>query len=264
MKRAIAYLFSLSVLFMSCEKEIEIELDTADQKLVIEGAITNEPGPYKVSLTRTVGFSDSNDYPGVGNAIVVISTDTGSLDTLTYSSNGMYWTNTIVGMPGVVYTLDVFVDGTHYKAQSRMPDLVPLEGIEFIPFAGPGGGDSFSVLPNFIDPPEFGNNYRFIQTINNTVDNSYVIYNDNVNNGLANQRPVFSPTNDIVSGDVVELEMRCVDLNTYNYYFTLSQMAFNGPGGGTTPSNPPSGFSEDVLGVFSAYTIQRSAGTAPK
>jgi len=263
MNKAIAFFVSISILFTSCEKEIEIELNTADQKLVIEGAITNEAGPYKVTLTRTVGFSDPNDYPGVTNATIVISTDTGDRDTLTHSSNGTYWTNTTVGVPGVTYLLDVYVDGNHYWSQSRMPELVPLEGIEFIPFEGPGNGDSYSVLPNFIDPPQFGNNYRFIQTINNTVDNSYVIYNDNVNNGLENQRPVFSPTSEIISGDVVELEMRCVDLNTYNYYFTLSQMAFNGPGGGTTPSNPPSVFSEDVLGVFSAYTIQRAAGTAP-
>jgi len=60
----------------------------------------------------------------------------------------------------------------------------------------------------------------------------------------------------IFSGDTVTVEMQCIDLPVYTYWETLMQEQSNGPGGGVTPSNPPTNITPATLGYFSAHTTQ--------
>lgn len=252
-------LLLIVLIFSSCEKEIDVDLNIVDPQVVIEAAITNETGPYFVRLSKTVNFSDANTYPPISNASIIISDNTGTEDVLTEVSPGLYQTNTLTGVPGRTYYLTVDAEGKNYQAESTMPELVNLDSIRFTSLSGPLGGDGYSTVPVFTDPAAPGNNYRFILTVNNETDDSYIIFNDNVNNGLVNQRPIFSPDTEIELGDIVNVEMRGLDNSAYLFFFTLSQIAGGGPGGGTTPTNPPNNIKGiNVLGIFSAHTIQHA------
>src|ERR1700710_444135 len=68
-------LWSLSVAGYACKKVINVDLNNAAPQLVIEGEITDGPGPAQVRLSRSVTFSSSNVYPTVTGATVSI-TDT--------------------------------------------------------------------------------------------------------------------------------------------------------------------------------------------
>ena len=61
---------------------------------------------------------------------------------------------------------------------------------------------------------------------------------------------------DIYAGDKVTVVMQCIDQPIYQYWFTLMQESQNGPGGGVTPSNPPTNITPTSLGYFSAHTTQ--------
>lgn len=249
--------------FTSCEKEISIDLNFASPQIVIEGVITDEPGPYFVNISRTVNFSDDNSYPPISNALVIISNSLGINDTLSEVSPGRYQTSKIVGQSGITYNLKVVTDSKEYYATSTMPQEVILDSLRFNPFSNPGSNDGYTTIPVYTDPASFGNNYRFIQTINGEKDNAYILSNDNINNGVVNQRPIFSPDAEIAIGDTVTIEMRCIDISTYNYFFTLSQIAGGRPGGGTTPTNPPNNITgNNALGLFAAYTTQTMARIA--
>jgi hypothetical protein len=246
-----------AVVLSSCEKEINIDLNSADPKIVIEGNITDEPGPYFVKISKTVNFSDANNYPSVTGALVIISDNIGNLDTLSYVSNGIYITHTIIGQPGNTYNLQIVADGKNFYASSTMPDKVTLDSLRFNAFINQGT-TNFMVIPTFTDPSELGNNYRFIQKVNSRIDKSYIVQNDIATNGTVNQLPIFSQGEDIEikAGDTVTIEMRCIDINTYNYFFTLSQIS--GGFDGATPSNPPNNIRGDyALGFFAAYTTQK-------
>lgn len=249
------FLFSLMILFTSCEKVVELDLENADATLVIEGNITNQPGPYYVKLTKTLTFEQSGIYPGVENAQVIISDNTGISDTLKYIENGIYATSKLEGTEGRTYTLTVKSDGKTYTATSTMPQKVMLESTRINTFTF-AGEDQNVVIPVYKDPASLGNNYNFILTVNDTLDNTYLVWNDNTNNGVENQRPLRSNNGNLKSGDQVEIEMQCVDASAYQFYFALSQIASGGPGGGTTPSNPPNNISGGALGLFSAHTTQ--------
>ena len=62
----------------------------------------------------------------------------------------------------------------------------------------------------------------------------------------------------IEEGNIVQVEMQCIDANSYIYYFTLAQVQGNGPGGGTTPGNAPNGITGGALGlIFGFYNTNK-------
>lgn len=256
MKTSIAFVL-IALSFFSCEKIIELDLSGNVNKLVVDANITNQPGPYFVKLTKSVNFNEESIYPAVSNAIVVITDNAGQKDILTYTSDGIYQTNNLKGIEGRTYFLSIKLENKEYTAQSTMPTKVSLDNIRLNTFKF-NGNDQINVIPLYQDPTFLGNNYRFKQTINDKMDETYFAYNDNLNNGEINQRPLRSNDQDLElkTGDVVKVEMQCIDLNTYYYFFSLSQQTSGGLGGSSAPANPPNNISGNALGIFSAHTTE--------
>lgn len=245
------------VAILSCEKEISIDLKSIEPLIVIEGNITDTPGPYYVKISRTVNFSNVNSFPAVTNALVIISDNRGLKDTLTDMSEGVYKTNKITGVAENSYYLNVNVEGMNFYAISSMPKKVSLDSLTFSPLIFNTTKNLYYTVPLYTDPVQLGNHYRFYLFVNGGKENSYSVFNDNLNNGLVNGRPLFSRDNEIEKGDTVSVEMHCIDKNVYNYFYALTQLSSGRPGG-VTPSNPTSNISGDyALGYFSAHTIQR-------
>ncbi len=262
--KSLILFFVVATLLMSCEKEISIDLGTVEPQIVIEGNITDAPGPYYIRISRTVNFSSQNNFPTVSNALVIISDDKGVSDTLTETVPGVYKTRTIEGVPENTYFLNVSTEGRNYHSSSTMPKRVNLDSLIFNPLIFSSQKDLYYTVPIYTDPIEPGNYYRFYLFVNGKKDNSYSVFNDNLNNGLVNGRPLFGRDTEIKSGDTVTVEMHCIDKNIYNYLFALSQLSSGRPGG-VTPSNPTTNISGDyALGYFSAHTIQQVVGTPPK
>ena len=160
-----------SFFFASCTKEIDIDLNSSSPQIVIEGNISDEPGPYTVKLSKTVNFSDANIHPPVTGASVIISDNTGVTDTLTEIASGLYQTHRIIGTSGNTYTLKVIVEGKQYDAVSTMPNKVNLDSIQFNLAKDPDASDdTFAVVPLYFDPVKFGNSYRFFFSANGKTD----------------------------------------------------------------------------------------------
>src|SRR5215216_7374429 len=68
------------LIFSSCEKVIDINLDDAEKKYVIEAIITDQPGTAKVLITQTKNFDEDNNFTGISDAIVAIK-ETGGATT---------------------------------------------------------------------------------------------------------------------------------------------------------------------------------------
>ncbi|MDQ0782454.1 DUF4249 domain-containing protein [Chryseobacterium sp. W4I1] len=265
MKNIIFIILSLFAV-TSCEKEIDLDLEDQSGKIVIEGNITNKPGPYIVRITKSVAFTQNNQYPAVVGAQVVISDNTGQTETLQYIGDGNYRTSAFNGATGRTYTLNIQAEGKQYTAQSTMPEAVHLDGLTQDSFSF-GGEITYALLPVFTDPPALGNRYLFNFTVNSLTKKTFDVFSDNVNNGMVNQRPIFLPNEEddndptkhkVIVGDTIHMEMQSIDNNIFTYYSALLQIIDGGgPGGGVTPSNPPSNISNGALGYFSAHTVQR-------
>lgn len=243
----------------SCEKEITLDLNSVNAKYVIEGEITpNEKAT--VRIIKTVDFTESNTFPSVRGANVRLSDGSGNTEQLVETGAGVYQSQKIVGAEGKTYNLTVSIEGNTFTAQTTMPTNVKLTGIKVqkSSFSAPGEtSDNYIIYPQFLDPPAFGNSYRFIQTRNGETDKTIIIANDNIGNGQPNSRPILSRDFEIALGDKVTLEMRCIDKPVYDYFFSLNSVQGNGPGGGTIPANPVTNIKGGALGYFSAHTVQK-------
>jgi hypothetical protein len=209
-------------------------------------------------LSKSIDIGNTAGNPLVNNASVIISDNQGQRDTLKQNEKGLYQTKKIKGVYGNTYFLEVIVEGKKYTATSTMSNKVPLDSLRINTFLV-NGETRYSIIPVYTDPIALGNSYRFIQKINDSLDQTFHVFNDNLNNGKVNQRPLRASSDSlqVKLKDLVSVEMQCVTRPTYLYYYTLNQQSGAGPGGGTTPSNPPSNIIGGALGIFSAHTVER-------
>jgi hypothetical protein len=263
MKNIISILF-IALVFSSCEKTVDLDYKGNQSKLIIEGNITNEPGPYFVKLTKSIPLSDTGNYPTVDNAVVTIRDDAGNSETLTFQGNGKYRTNSLTGVEGRTYTLTVKTENQTYTAQSTMPQKVLFDSIKVEKLVITGETE-YNLIPIYNEPIAKGNNYRFVLSVNSKLINQHFIQNDEVKNGVVNTLRLEINDNDLKlkAGDLVAIKMQCIDKKAALYYTTLALIADNGPGGGTTPNNPPGNISNGALGVFSAHTIEMKSVAIP-
>ncbi|HPE40340.1 MAG TPA: DUF4249 domain-containing protein [Bacteroidales bacterium] len=234
---------------------IELDLDSGESKLVVEAVITDQPGAHYVKLLKSVNFNEPIVYPLVEDVLVIITDNTGVVDTLQYTESGIYQTSKIEGVVGRMYDLKIIVENKTYTSRSVMPAKVPLDTNVVIDFQF-GPTLLKYIIPVYKDPQELGNRYRFLLTVNGVQDKDILLFNDNVNNGQYNGQPLRSSDITIKQGDVVEVEMQTITDEIYNYYYTLNQITARGGGGGSTPANPPSNISGGALGNFSVVTTQ--------
>lgn len=254
----IAFISAIVFLFSSCEKVIDLKLRDSEAGIVIEGAVTDQPGPYRVKITRKVNFDEPNVFPAVNGATVVISDNTGIVDTLNQVGPGIYETNSIVGVAGNTYTLSVVDQGKSYTGQSVMPQPVAIDSIsiDYFLFGGPDTAKYIKI--DFKDPEGIKNSYRVLEVFNGDTLDGIHILNDDYRDGQRFTQPIFEGGEDggfqtFKPGDVVTILLLSIDESTYNYLRGVDAIADGGPS--RTPSNPPTNLSKPALGYFSAHSV---------
>lgn len=269
MKRYSFLLLAAATLaFTGCEKVIDIDLNSSDPQYVIEASITDQPGPYTVKITRSVNFDESNVFPDVSGAVVVLSDDAGNTETLAEQQPGIYQTATSIGVAGRTYTLAVTANGNTWTAVCKMPQPVVFDSVRIETYSLFGNSATYAI-PVYTDPAGKGNSYRFVQYINNRLDNSLYFNNDQFSDGVANARPLAAggppdPDNELVAGDTITIDMQCIATAVYDYYVVLDELSSGGGLGSATPANPPSNFTNKALGYFSAHTVQTKSAIVPQ
>jgi hypothetical protein len=245
-------LLSCFLAFSSCQKVINIDLNSTSPQIVVQGNITNQPGPYAVQLTQTINFSEPNSFPAVSGAKVIIEDNAGNVDTLTENPPGTYTGTKLTGTPGRSYTLLLTANGKNYTAVSIMPAPVNIDSLSIQKSLF---GNNKRVAVTFQDPAGVTNYYHFVVTINNVVANQTQVLNDDLLNGDQVTLPLSSDTNTLKSGDSVTVLLECIDKGVYNYYLSLPDASGGGNGAAVAPANPPSNISNAALGYFSAYAV---------
>ena len=244
-------------LLASCQKVIDLKVKDADKKYVIEGNITDQPGPYTVTISQTTAFNVSYTFQGVGGATVTISDNAGNSETLQEAETGVYKTAGLSGVEGRTYDLRITVGEKTFTSTSTMPHRVRFDSLytrELVYFTK----TVKAVVPVFTDPKGQGNSYRFNQYINGRLDKGIYYSNDDFTDGLTNTFALLQPDPDstLHVNDQVEIDMQCIDKPVYKYWFSLDQSS-EGDGGGAIPSNPVTNIQGGALGYFSAHTSQR-------
>lgn len=259
MKQSILTAVVVASIFYSCKKTITPDLQTIPAQVVIEGEVTDDPGPYTVTINQSTTFYSDNIFPPLSGAVVKIHDSQGVTDSLTESSPGVYVTHQLQGRPGGTYTLSVTWNNSAYTASSTMPAAVVFDSATIEHSAGSRRKTGqTAVVANFQDPPGVKNYYRFVETINGLpFTKDIFVLDDRLSDGKYISHTLRMDSAYLQPGDQVQVKMYCVDESIYNYFFQLDQSG--GTGGffsAASPANPTSNISGGAYGYFSAHTTR--------
>lgn len=187
--------------FYSCIEFIDIEFSSDNQKLVVEGEISNDAPPYFFRVSKT-GKINAEYHEGVSNVLLILSDNEGCVDTLqplmkevySYSKDyflcyycyrdvagdtiplsgawckkdwpetvldGFFVSNHIIGKPGNTYTLTVEYNDNTYRATETMLPVPELTNFKVDYIEHEKEGYQLTPFVDFINPKNQTNYYLF-------------------------------------------------------------------------------------------------------
>lgn len=315
MRNTLIFLLLL-MLFFSCITDYDLDLKSSQPRMVVDGVITNQKGPYLIRLTKSkdqltlypTQYTSHGDtsynyrYPnGVKESIqdaevFITDKNTSVTDTLVKSPegewhyyeggdnfpawkrfevsdtsiiDGFYQTTKIKGIPGHTYALTIKWHNQEYHAESYMPEVPPIDSVQFNFTKGAVGKSDYNIPLLFFKEPQHERNYYLFITAAGRAWPYSVLSDEYLNdyvNGLdvcKGVSPDYWLTSypDVFDGHLAWdyfIEMHSLTKEAYEYYKALIQQ-FRTDGGGYSPSpaSPPTNLDNGALGFFRASAVNR-------
>jgi hypothetical protein len=249
------YIFIILVLvFASCEKVIEVDLNEANPRIVVDGNIDfkdqKTTGNAFVQLHWTSSFYESNSFETIENAQVKLTDTQGKIYNLSHSSNGYYLATGIhKGQIGEEYKLEVLVDGKTLKSKTTLARSVKIDSLSYtLDNFGPHQGGGYMVNCHFTDPAGEVNYYYLKLFIDNIPCQGFFITRDD---GLDGKAITYTFFRNLIEGpNDVTVVLYTLDEASFEYFKVLAMMDQGGMS--TAPGNPPSNIEGDAIGLFRA------------
>lgn len=286
MKKLI-FLFIVSSLFLSCEKDIDFDLKYAEPVVVVDAQIENGQPPT-VALSKSLSFFSAitagiltNSF--IHNAEVTISNGslTHKLKEYTvplgngyavsyYSIDSSNLATAFAGEFNKQYELTIKVDGKIYTSKTSIPPLAKIFDSLWTKAPPPNVDTSKRVLMvRAIDPPGLGNYIRYYTKKNSErflpAFNS--VFNDEVTDGTTYQgqvdpgvdRNLELPTGDdkfFTRGDTISFKLSNIDKASFTFWSTweFNQQSIGNPF--SQPGKVIGNISNGALGAFCGYASQ--------
>jgi hypothetical protein len=273
-------IFLLFLAFISCEKEVEVEIPLADRKIVIEGYIMEGEHPY-VILTRSSPYFATVDSTILLSLIVtdarVYVNDGFITDTLSLSLDAnlfpylIYKSNLVTGEAGKTYSLTVEADGRTFTSASYLAPSIPLDSLWFK--VQPGLDSLGWIWAHLNEPDTMGNSYRwFAKRLGK--DNDFIaplgsVFNDKFINGKSfdfayhrGSKPNSEAIDDnneergyFKQGDVVVVKFTSIDRNNFEFWRAAEVEISNSGNPFAAPNIIPSNITGNAYGVWGAYGV---------
>ena len=259
------------VLTVSCEDPIEIDIPDGPERLVVEGWITDQPGPYEIKLSVTNNFNDAAPNPKVENALVSVMDNLGGVFEFVEISSGTYVSSSEwKGQVDVEYTCMIILpDGTEIVSTpeplNAVPEIDSLFYKEVFPANIVDGiiQEEFFLGSTIQDPANMDNFYRWriTQNGNPLIDvESIIIFSDRFVDGNDFQLEV--PQLLFGRLDTIIVRQESISEKAFDYYdLLIAQATTLGQSSGTAPAIlrgnmvNQSRSEEIVLGYFGATAI---------
>jgi hypothetical protein len=249
----------LLILVSGCEDVIQVDLDSAEPRIVIEGYIFDDPSIATVKISRSGDFYDPSIFPSVTGADVKMCNDIGDTVSLDEYRPGTYLTNYLRGMPGLIYTAIVTVDSVTYTASAAMTQPIRIEALGYEYQEGGGFGPyedaGYRLHVQFTDPEGVRDFCLLRIRQNDEILQGYFLYDGEWNDGNVIDYDYFSRVFD--PGDSVYVELITMDEVVFDYFSTLVNVVATEEGGNTqgVPANPNNNWDNDALGYFGAFAV---------
>lgn len=238
------YLVTLILfIFMSsaCRELVELDLPKHEPVLVIEGELSDTLSPHRVRISLTQDYFSKEQAPVVEDALVRISDNAGNSEELRYVGDGYYQTESLEGVIGRVYTLQVSWQGQDYESSGRLLPEPTIDSlvVRFREATPPVFEEGYYVYVYGKIAQEGSRQYRFKTYLNDSLFNDRTnllipddrFFPENLNNVFLPY--VFQPD------DTVKVEMYTLNPDMYTYYVELRSLLFNDGGLFSPPPRNP-------------------------
>lgn len=111
--KRLGWVAMIAFLLSQCVTNYDPKITENTPKLVVDGLITNQPGPYKIRLQYSYPYTNQTSVSAIGGATVTISDDQGTVEKLIDRGQGLYETSA-TGIRGIV--------GRKYQISIKTPD----------------------------------------------------------------------------------------------------------------------------------------------
>lgn len=263
MKKSILYISSLILLLSSCTKEIELDLESlVDQKLVVQGWITDQQMQHEVILTLTTDYFEPGATPRATGAIITIEDGTQTFN-LTETEPGIYLTPEFAGEVGKTYTLTIDWSDEIYTASSTLREVAPIDNINldyFDPLEEIGFEDDpyYSVRLFSQELEGLGDAYFWRIDINDEPIRDDLDELSFVEDSFYDGSPIINveidilyPEEDAVSGDTVLIEQWNIGFDAYEIINAIKiETDWRGGLFDSPPANVPTNISNGAVGFF--------------
>jgi hypothetical protein len=259
--RALSILLTVVAVFAfgGCQKVVNLDLVDAAPRLIVDGLVTDSLGPYSIKLSLSGSYFNQPVLSRVSGAVVIVSDNAGTTDSLKEHFPGNYRTSKLMGIPGRTYSLKVLSGGKQYEGSSTMLSHVDIDSLKLeksqlqgFGFGGNGRNGTRAEIHCFFKDPTEKNFYRIKVYRNDTINlENYRLYDDQYTNGEETDLEVSR----VKAHDVVMVELISIDKSTFEYYRTLRDVLRSNSIFGSTPANPNTNLTNGAMGYFGACAI---------
>lgn len=231
----IVYLFIL-IFFASCEDVIDVDLDTAPPKLVIDANILWLKGTagneQRVKLTTTTSYY-SETVPVVSGAIVFITNSNNDVfNFIEVPNTGEYVCTDFIPIINETYTLTVQHNGITYQSTDKLLATPTIDSVQQTTVEGIAG-DVIQVKFFYQDNGLEDNNYLIIvQKSGETVPELGAV-SDEFFQG--NQMFGFYTDEELEAGNQLNFGLQAISLRYFNYMNKLINITASGGNPFATP-----------------------------
>lgn len=230
-------LFIIGFSLVSCEDVVDVDLDTAAPRLVIDASIQWPKGSagneQQIKLSTTTGFYDTN-IPTVSGAIITVTNSVGQVFNFAEEvpGSGIYLCHDFVPQLNETYVMAVLLGGDLYTATEI---LKPVAEITTIEQNNEGGftGEDIEIKTYFNDPGATQDYYLFRYKPSINAVPSYDVSDDEFYNG--NEFFGYYSNEDIQSGDTIDITLYGVSKRYFEYMAKLILIAQGSDGPFGTP-----------------------------
>jgi hypothetical protein len=254
------------VLFSACEEVVDIDLDTAPPKLVIDAPLKWKKGTtgnqQTITLTTTADFYATEVPPATGATVFVTNGTNVRFDFIETPGTGIYMCSNFIPEIGQTYILTVIYQGQTYTATEQLKAVPQIDSVEQNNNGGLTGNE-IEVKFLFQDPPNTPNFFLIQFQTPYSVMPEYDVIDDAFFQG--NQIFGLYASDRLKVGDEIQFTLHGISQRYFNYLNILLSVA--GTNSGSPFQTPPAtvrgniinqtNFDNFALGFFSASEIDQ-------
>lgn len=220
------------ILTYSCEDVIDLDLPTADPKLVIDASINWFKGTtgneQSIRLSLTAPYFENEIPPATGADVRVIKSSGEVFIFVEDGNSGIYTNNNFITEINETYQLEIIYEGNTYTASETLKSVSEITRVEQDLEGGISGDET--EIKAFFNDPEDEENYYFFEFIPSLpVIPTLDTFEDRFING--NETFGFYVEEDLVPGESVVIRNYGVSERFYEFMFILLQQIEEGGGG---------------------------------